>query len=218
MTAINVFFAPDRVHMVTDGAAIEQDGRLARLSNKAVPIPHLNAVIGARGAAGLPGILSELITSTANGYDEVKACIIGKFRSVIEPAAERQRAAGGGEFEVDLVVAGLSESAGPNCYVIASHANHPGVSAWTLIPIEFALLTPENDALAADIEPLLEGDCDVEAVAVRALEGQRRIRVPHGTAGEVCIVGGFAQLTTVAPDGITSRILKRWPDKIGQLL
>lgn len=37
---------------------------------------------------------------------------------------------------------------------------------------------------------------------------------PHLDNGDVVFIGGFAQLTTVTADCVTSRIIHRWPDKI----
>lgn len=37
---------------------------------------------------------------------------------------------------------------------------------------------------------------------------------PHLDNGDVVFIGGFAQLTTVTADCVTSRIIHRWPDKV----
>jgi putative intracellular protease/amidase len=70
----------------------------------------------------------------------------------------------------------------------------------------------------------LSGGCGWCAVCVgaaaRILEIQRNAIVPvAGAAGrQLRTVGGFIQLTSVTADGISSRIIHRWSDRIGDKL
>jgi len=55
-----------------------------------------------------------------------------------------------------------------------------------------------------------------------AIDGLRIIQLQRahliaggGIDGEFCAIGGFAQLTTVTADAMTSRVIHRWPDKVG---
>ena len=50
MTAINVIQQTKSVHVLTDGAMIDSNGRLVGFSHKPIAIAHLNAVIIVRGA------------------------------------------------------------------------------------------------------------------------------------------------------------------------
>ncbi|MGY2806391.1 hypothetical protein [Bradyrhizobium sp. USDA 4506] len=77
---------------------------------------------------------------------------------------------------------------------------------------------PCDRRLLGLIQERLEGkhpdaiDPEVDGLAV--LELQRAN--PHQEDGDFCYVGGFAQLTTVTREAVTSRIIHRWPDKVGE--
>jgi hypothetical protein len=79
---------------------------------------------------------------------------------------------------------------------------------------------PHDDivrALGREITTSEEADRSIEDYALAVLELQRRQK--HQAVEESAaehIVGGLAQLTTVAKDGATSRIMQRWPDAIGE--
>jgi hypothetical protein len=45
----------------------------------------------------------------------------------------------------------------------------------------------------------------------KVLAMQRHMKRPDGLGG----IGGFGQLTSISADGITQRIIERWPDVLG---
>ena len=50
------------------------------------------------------------------------------------------------------------------------------------------------------------------------MRAQRALRLPlRQTLGE-SVVGGFMQHTAVTRDGITTRVVERWPDVIGEMI
>jgi hypothetical protein len=49
MTLINTIRRTDRMIVVSDGAVIDDDAKLAGLTSKVILIPSANAVIGCRG-------------------------------------------------------------------------------------------------------------------------------------------------------------------------
>jgi len=52
----------------------------------------------------------------------------------------------------------------------------------------------------------------------RALEAMRAHPAADYRGMTYRSIGGFAQLTTVRPEAITSRTLRRWPDEIGRAI
>ena len=62
-------------------------------------------------------------------------------------------------------------------------------------------------------KPEFRIDDDMVTIA----EQQRQIVEPYGPSHvPTSLVGGFLQLTTVTKHEISSRIIHRWPDKIGE--
>ncbi|MGY3130875.1 hypothetical protein ACVWZM_001557 [Bradyrhizobium sp. USDA 4501] len=55
-------------------------------------------------------------------------------------------------------------------------------------------------------------DPEVDGLAVLQLQREN----PHLKNGDCCFVGGFAQVTTVMTDSITTRIIHAWPDELGR--
>ena len=77
-------------------------------------------------------------------------------------------------------------------------------------------LTPINDAIYRELDFLDErvaDKVDPEVDGLRVMDVLRRnpVQYQKGGAG----IGGFVQLTSVTQTGITTRILRRWPDHIG---
>jgi hypothetical protein len=83
--------------------------------------------------------------------------------------------------------------------------------------VEGLLITPSSNEIHAGLEFLRNRSADhVDPMAdgLRALNVLRRHPVvyPNGGGG----VGGFAQLTTVSRYAITTSIIHRWPDRVGE--
>lgn len=167
-----------------------------------------------RGNVHLSTVLLQFaIANTAASYDELKASFAAHLRGWAEPAIPTWRKTWGPEAHLfDVCVAGWSETNGPDAFVI-SNMDHPGVAPFVVYPIEGALVTPTNAEIDAYVQGIDVLDADCDGVAI--LELQRAYREP---AWPWCRVGAFAQLTTVEMDRITTRIIHRWPDRIGERL
>jgi hypothetical protein len=83
---------------------------------------------------------------------------------------------------------------------------------------------PINEAINADLEAAFPNgarpdDVDPAAIGLRILEIQRKHPAGRDSDGGLLRnVGAFAQLTTVTPDLITTKIIHRWPDELGSAL
>lgn len=121
----------------------------------------------------------------------------------------------------DLVVAGLSSSRGPDSFLICDHDRYGG-AAWSVIPLGPVCIAPADEETLARMaltEAELAGDIDPVEDGLRIIEAQRHCKAIQGEETEPSYgVGGFAQLTTVRAGEITTRILRRWPDRIGEKL
>ncbi|MGY3610452.1 MULTISPECIES: hypothetical protein [unclassified Bradyrhizobium] len=209
MSAINVLIQSSSVHVYTDAAIYQTDGTLAGIGPKVRPLPHTNAAMAMRGAyLGFAPIAEEL--SFARSFDALKRAIVPTLQACAEHYGHLlNQCAAGPDFEI--VVAGVSETAGPNAYIVSSHDRYS--EPWTILDLEGLSVTPANEAVHRIIGEIANGraadDLDPIVDGLAVLEAQRA-----GDAG--AFVGGFAQLTTVTVDSVTSRILRRWPDEIGE--
>jgi hypothetical protein len=73
---------------------------------------------------------------------------------------------------------------------------------------------PAETVIAANFEGIdVEADPELVTWSMRKhLAMQRAMPLPDGVGG----IGGFAELTTVSAEGVTQRVIERWPgDKIG---
>jgi hypothetical protein len=219
MSAINVFLDPAAAHIVTDGALYERDGTLVAAGQKVATFAHLPAAIAVRGASSFLPLLSIEINASARSFDELLEIIVAKAEAVFAVCAAMP---GQARFKsVDVILAGWSETR--ECAEAYGLFNYPahGAPSWQLVPLEGGLVSPGDYAFhkgiqAAGIDPLA-ADFDAATDGLRIVQAQRARAWPiTGTAETAHIVGAFAQLTTVTQDAITTRILERWPDKMGQ--
>lgn len=212
MTATNVILGLDAAHLVTDGAAIDSAGRLVHTVHKVTPLPHLNAAVAFRGARAVNSMALDAIAAGANSYDQLAATIDMLLREQFDQIAPVWKKQFGLHIlDAEIVVAGWSESRGPHAYVMATTDKNKtfGLRAWRPIEIQGAFLAPSDNTLAADFAKL-----QIEFNDERVVELVHRQR----TIGPMPGVGSFVQLTTVRKHGIESRILKRWPDAVGEVL
>jgi hypothetical protein len=60
---------------------------------------------------------------------------------------------------------------------------------------------------------------DIEEFAIVLLELQRARLISNGSGLQPCCnVGGFGQVTTITCDAVSSRIICRWPDQVGEMM
>lgn len=210
MSAINVLVQSDCVHLYTDAAAYQPDGRLDGIVQKARSMPHLNCAAAMRGAfVGFAPIMEE-ISAAGTSFDAqrenmprlLQACAVA-YDHLLSQCSH------GPEFEV--IIAGISETRGPSAYLVPSH-DHYG-EPWSIIDLEGLSATPASGVVHQRINEIAAGrnadQLDPITDGLAIMEAQR-------AEGSGAFVGGFAQLTTVDADGVHSRIIHRWPDRIGR--
>lgn len=97
--------------------------------------------------------------------------------------------------------------------------------AWQIGKVEGSICAPvptAEAARAAGVTAQIEIDAfDPEIDGLKLLEVQRLVpsafdmRHPDRTGS---IVGGLGMLTTITRDGISTKVVKRWPDRVGRLI
>ncbi|NNM71419.1 hypothetical protein [Enterovirga aerilata] len=201
MTAVNVIRTTDAVHVFTDGLMATPEGAAVGRMGKAFPIPQARAVYVGRGQVELTAsVFFEL--NTLSSVEEIVAALPTLVPTVgdrLEALAERFA---GKVHRSDHTVAGWSEQGQRFVTLMFSTHEIPGVCpAGQLAELQECVITP-----AVSVDRL---------GAMNAIEaGLAILRRQH--VAEPAKVGGFAQLTTVYRDRIESRILERWPDRVGE--
>lgn len=223
MSVVNIIRHRDAVHILTDGASYDRQGEMFVATPKSWALPHVQAVLAFRGPMIFPVLTVENIGHAGSTYDEIKAGIVDYLRGVYDAAAAQlHNWPSGDQFEV--FVAGISEITGPDSYVVVNHSRYPDVKPWTVTQLgQFSpsIGDPEvmerlwskvpNASCADDLDPVRDG--------LWLMECQRAARFQcEPDQVEAGIVGGFAQLTTVTRDAITTRVIHKWPDKPGDRL
>lgn len=210
MSAINVLIQSDRVHLYTDAAAYQPDGRLDGIVQKVRSMPHLNCAAAMRGPfIGFAPIMEE-ISAARTSFDSLREAMPRLLRTcavaydhLLDQCSESP------DFEV--VIAGISETAGPSAYLVPSHACYG--EPWSIIDLAGLSATPASEHVHQRIREIAASrspdQLDPVADGLAIMEAQR-------AKGSGAFVGGFAQLTTIDADGVHSRVIHRWPDQIGR--
>jgi hypothetical protein len=215
VTAINIIRQSKSVHLIADGANYGPAGEVSP-SAKLWPLPHLSAVVALRGRLLLGPLVAYALGGVAESYDGLKLVIVDALRGCVpqylgmlglppEPEA------------FDLVVAGFSESGGPDSFIVCGDDRHPAVPPWTVTALPTVFMLPVDKELGREAKALFGSassadDLDPEEHGLRMLELQRKRWFPLGAGQEGrARVGGFAQIMTVTEDLISTRIVHRWP-------
>ncbi|KRE13461.1 hypothetical protein ASE63_18485 [Bosea sp. Root381] len=219
MSVVNIVHGSNAVHMFTDAGLFAADGSVTALLHKAHPVPHLGAVFSSRGSYWFMQKIVTAISHHFSTFDEMIAGVRALFVSQYERHAEAIAAADAGEFE--LWICGWSSArARPESYGISSRnlqlAVH-GVEApaWALQQVGDMVLPRDGrfrQRLAA------HPTNSIEELGIAIAECQRQLRGFTPSGVEVTGIAGFIQATTVTSDGITTKILRRWPDQVGQFV
>jgi hypothetical protein len=223
VTAANLFVRDRAAYLLTDWASYRPDGVVLALKPKVIEFPELRLAMmcsgetwetrtpivkawmersanADAGVRSLPALASVLRADLADDY---------RRRGLSVPSGKEWPP----QAYFDLYVAIWSaERHRPEGYAISSRGWHfPSIRELPgqLYQIERHIQPPYKDELAPDpYSPEFEPERDGLAL----LEAQRRY-VNHYSGH---IVGGAAQLTIVSEEGVSSMMLREWPDGIGR--
>lgn len=223
MSAANLIVASDGVHLVSDALVWDTgDQTITAICPKVVMLPQFRcaATIRAESLMVFQSVSLALSTMAATGFDNFRRTVGGVLRELDGRLAEFGQSS---PFEVS--VAGVSEELGPTGFRLttlarSSESNH--LDPWQIVemPRGFNPCPCATDAEEHEIKSALAAaPATLEGHAIAALTAQRWIAArDHAEGRTPCWVGGFAQLTTVTAGCVTSRIIHRWTDKVGDKL
>ena len=225
MSGIFTVAGPDSVWLYTDGAGTNPDGSLAWIGSKILLMPEWPGAVATRGVGALPWMLrlawAQDVPSLNDALDRVvgDALAIGghlvlngyhdplNWEVVLAGWSHRREA-----FEVwDVFGRSPPDWTEEQCREAPplTLRQMKGTTASWPVPDETILKTlwPSNQG------GLLPAD-----MAVPVMEAIRRktYPMPGAASAEYHAVGGFIQETGIGRDGLSTSIIHRWPDRIGE--
>jgi hypothetical protein len=225
VSAVNVFRLKNGVVFVSDGATYDDTGVLRGIHSKVFGLSELSCILGVRGDGRILSLLLHNIRckATWTTFDNLLGGIVAEARDVSEMLLEHD----GHDASFELSLGGRSEERNQwETYRIRSHT-HPtlGLAPWTvheLVPT-FAGGAPDIDAMTrVGIKlnekgtPIFDSwpDLAKRLILAQRISPMQLYEAPGAPMGYG--VGGFIQITELSADGISSRVVQRWPDVIGQ--
>lgn len=236
MTAINLFCQGGTAFMATDTATTEVGtGLLLSRRPKVLEVPHARMAMCWTGVApNLPGqsvengprqrIRAALLILGVDLRRASQAAIMAALPAVLRAMhLENIAAMPGAEPELlslTVAIALWCRERGPMVVIGNSEAHGP-LPAYTFARVRHFHSAARPDcsivpaALGREANVSDPSDFDARKDALALLEAQRRIcETPSGLRYHT--VGGRAILTEVSRRGVTSTVLRRWPDVINQ--
>lgn len=205
MSALNVFVIDDHAHLVTDGAGFAR-GRLIALTPKAHPLPHLGIAVAFRGQIAITNQVKFYVQNFVT-FDALMADAPAQLKRLHRRRRKMLGKLLPGMFNYDMAVAGFADGR-PFAWLFST-VDRPDAPAFTWTPVPFLLSMPQIDH--GTLRRLADGlPHDFDGAAAAIMDEQRR-------TGDT-LVGGYAQVTSVGREGITTRLLKRYPDHRWQII
>lgn len=224
MTALIVVSQPKfgLVHVAVDAAMYRGDQTVVAFGEKVTPIAHWPGVVTCLGNAAAAPLFGWALSKEFATFDDL-------VREA-EPRLADFCKDWGLPSSADMMIAGISSERGPEAYSFRTEDAVPPLSTreeleasgyyappFKLVKMPSHIMSPVPDnhtVIAANYEGI-DIDADPESVIWsmrKMLTMQRHMPLP----GDIGGIGGFGELTTVSVDGITQRIIERWPgDRLG---
>jgi|GEM_PF-1749387 hypothetical protein len=220
MSALNCFLTPDAAHVFTDAALYEPEKiKVGAFASKVTLLPQYNAVIGSTGRYYNQMLLSFAFAELQ--YDNFD-CLAADFAPLVKRAvAKTNLIAPNGAYmwgEYTFGLAGWSpKQNSPAFFVVASG---PGKEVAAVPATKYyspaAVFDGVDDSITRfKFDPERPGESGLAIMRAQRLKKFS----PLGNVGVkhslYHAIAGFCQHTIVSRDGISVKILERWPDKIG---
>lgn len=223
MTTINCFLTPDAAHVFTDGAFTDMASMsVAGFGNKVAYLPKQNALIASTGFAHVPSLLAgAMMNFDSDSFDELieqfettVSCVVAAARPNLQKI-EQSPSQYLSHFEA-IVVGWSKKGNAPAAYQTQSTdcADKP-------------VTTPRP--ITRYVRPSFDGDTRANLVSfdpanpaasgLKLMEDQRAGRFVstwHGGHQTYVSAAGFCQHTILNKDGISMRVIKHWPDHMGE--
>lgn len=218
MSALFVYPTANRIDILADGAVYDFDGVVHAIGEKILVASRATMAVAWMGDHRIGTVMSRLAVTIAD--------MTGSFDEAVERIAvamSERREEFAGMDPCLLVLAGWSAETGLGCWVGLTKPIDADFDAGKLYRISGlfggGISTPSGDALEAvglvtdGPEDMLER-CGADVLQlIRELPGR-----PYGHAEgrPLHAVGGHAQLVTITPESVRSKIQHRWPDRVGK--
>lgn len=214
MSGIAICQETDRIVFVSDGTAYDQHGVVTGECSKVVLIPECSCVLAQRGVTGFAldlryemGMLSD--------FDHL-------LRVVCQAAANvdgiyKRIATCNPNWTV--YIGGYSEQRTRFETYLLSSRDRPTGAALSLLPFDEPLVAPMPDEAILKQFGILDADEPAEHLCVRYICAARAFKSPNDAkSANTSAVGGFLQLTVLERHRITTEIVHRWRDPVGELI
>jgi len=231
MAAINIIRQLKAVHVISDGAFCDNTGIVAEIAPNTFALPHLPAALAIRGSSHFMPFLVHRLSRECQSFDQLLTRLVQTAIDVHVsfPMTFGTLGHGAMEPDFDLVAAGWSKTRdAPASYLVSSHdrvvAQGLAIKAWQLVELPDVLIAPpiaEKQITASGWKVPYSPESfrpDIDGISL--LKAQRLSRQEldprSGMRGQVYVVGGFIQVTSVSSHGVNSDVLHWWPDKVGR--
>ena len=209
MTAASLFVTPGAAFVLADQASFHDDGTVLAIGSKVSISNRLHLAMTSAGA-GYHGMRTELHT-WLDGFDRQDDVLAGLpdltsrlLASMIAGTTTAEREANPIPAFLQFYVALWSDARDqPEAYIVGTAGGTfgSGYPVGRLAGVS-QLVSPPVD---------LGGDEFTPAKAGQIVDAQRRTPDDRG----IFRVGGGAELVEVRADGVTRRVVRKWPDRIG---
>jgi hypothetical protein len=224
MSAVYSIAYSSSVQILTDGASYTPQGIYMGAVDKVSVARHVPMAVTGRGPSFLIAMLGQLLCAAADAgktFDRAAELAGDLLASCAGKATEN-----GVKFE--LLIAGVSETAGPCHALWQTHGAYDGVPANVLhwLPAECGLgPMPSNlELVATGITPETFAAAGEEAMRIYGADFMEVLRRKAGTNftdDDQFLhfgIGGHCDLTIISANGIEQHRLRTWDDDVGRLI
>lgn len=200
----------DRVEIATDGAVYDANGVLLDTAYKVRVADNLPLAIVGSGTVAHIAVMADAILAAAAATGSVDATI-----EILAVSLQASAADAAFDSPVRIVIAAISESRGPTCWLFDTYdADGP---AFELREAPFGIgqgaLPPAEELLARGIETAdsLEKHA---AWFFEYMRGRRRVSPVSPEKGPIYNIGGHVDFTVLRADGVETRRLRTWDEDV----
>lgn len=203
----------DRVELLTDGAVYDADGILRAVKTKVLTLPADRAAITSRGSSDKGNKLEKLVASMISraGFDQA-------MENLAAILPEQSEAASADDFmHVELLIAAFSPTQGPTAFHFSTIA-YDNIPAFQLRRVRIGIV---NGNLMEEQHRQAIRAAGGFGAAVSLMEIGRRNKQPSLQFPDQApkhSVGGHIDQTTVSAEGVSTRRIHVWADRIGHTI
>lgn len=221
MTTLIAARGPDSITLYSDGGAFDPaTGAFGQVSAKVSMLPHLPAIVAGRG----DGHCTVSVAAAANHFECFDDLVTG-MESVFAEAVEFFGAQGQTNFGFLICGYSAAREAWETYWIYMGH-ELDGTAIEGSCELHqkgwfFSIPEPGMDELEAagvlteDGRIRMQGEADMLAY----VEAIRATPLPMGQGPDApvgCLASAFLQRTVVTSEGVTSSVIHRWPDRLGE--